>query len=78
MSTLELKDVLISRIAEIDDVQFLKAIKTILDTKTESQMLDLSAAQIQEIETSREDIAAGRFVDQSDLDNEIAAWLKGK
>lgn len=78
MSTLELKDVLISRIAEIDDVQFLKAIKTILDTKTESQVLALSAAQTQEIATSREDIAAGRFVDQSDLDHEIAAWLKGK
>ncbi|HWK58471.1 MAG TPA: hypothetical protein VNQ80_14095 [Parapedobacter sp.] len=76
MSTLELKDVLISRIAEIDDIQFLKAIKTILDTKTESQVLDLSAAQIQEIEASREGIAAGMFVDQSDLDDEIAEWLK--
>lgn len=78
MSALELKDLLISRIAEIDDVQFLKAIKTILDTKTESQTLELSRTQIQEIEASREEIAAGRFIEQSDLDSEIAAWLKGR
>ncbi len=68
MSALELKDLLISRIAEIDDVQFLKAIKTILDAKTESQVLDLSVAQIQEIEVSREDISTGRSIEQADLE----------
>ncbi len=78
MGTLELKDMLISRIAEIDDVQFLKAIKTILDTKTESQILALSEDQVREIEASREDVAAGRFVEQADLDTEITAWLKGR
>jgi len=76
MSTIELKDLLISRIAEIDDIQFLQAIKTILDTKTETQKLDLSDAQIQEIKASREDIIAGRFIEQSDLDTEMNAWLK--
>jgi len=76
MGTIELKDILISRIAEIDDVQFLKAIKTILDTKTGSHTLELSNAQIQEINASREEITAGRFVEQSDLDGEIAVWLK--
>lgn len=78
MSTLELKDMLISRIAEINDVQFLKAINTILDTKTESQILELSGGQVREIEASREDVAAGRFIEQTDLDTEITAWLKGR
>lgn len=78
MGTLELKEILISRIAEIDDVQFLKAIKTILDTKTEAQTLELSPAQVQEITASREDIAAGRFIEQADLDTEINTWLKGR
>lgn len=76
MSVLELKHLLISRIAEIDDIQFLKAIKTILDTKTESQILNLSADQIKEIEVSREDIRAGRFIEQADLVTEITEWLK--
>ncbi|MGK6351617.1 hypothetical protein [Parapedobacter sp. DT-150] len=78
MSTLELKDMLIHRIAEIDDVQFLKALKTILDTKTEAQTINLTQAQIQEIQASREDIAAGRFVEQDDLDAEFNTWLKRK
>jgi len=77
MGTLELKDILISRIAEIDDVQFLKAIKTILDTKTETQILELSPAQVQEIADSCEDVSAGHFIEQADLDTEINAWLKG-
>ncbi|MBK1441222.1 hypothetical protein JHJ32_14580 [Parapedobacter sp. ISTM3] len=76
MSTLELKDMLIHRIAEIDDVQFLEAIKTILDAKTETQAINLIQAQVQEIQASREDIAGGRFVDQDDLDTEYDAWRK--
>lgn len=78
MNTLELKDLLISRIAEIDDVRFLKAIKTILDAKTESQTLSLSRVQKQEIEASRKDINQGLFINQTDLDIEIAEWLKEK
>lgn len=66
-----MKNLLISRIAEIDDVQFLKAIKTILDTKTENSVMSLSETQLQEIEASRADIAAGRFIEQTDLDNEV-------
>ena len=67
---------LIKRIAEIDDVQFLEAIMTILDSKTESQILELSNAQVLEIEASREDVAEGRFIEQSDLDTEIEVWLR--
>ncbi len=33
MSAIELKKLLIHRIAEIDDVLFLKALKTIIETK---------------------------------------------
>lgn len=78
MSTLELKDLLIHRITEIDDVQFLKALKTILDTKTSAGMLELNDAQRQEIESSRVDIAQGKYIEQTDLDMEINAWLKRK
>lgn len=69
---------LISRITGIGDIQFLKAIKTILDTKTESQILELSGPQVREIETSRMDVAAGRIIEQTDLDTEVTAWLKGR
>jgi hypothetical protein len=35
MTMLELRNILIHRVSEINDIRFLKAIKTILDAKTE-------------------------------------------
>ena len=40
MTTIELKKVLIHRISEINDISYLKAIKTILDSKTETEKLE--------------------------------------
>jgi hypothetical protein len=42
MTTSELKNILIYRIAEIKDVSFLKALKTILDSKTETDVIQLT------------------------------------
>ena len=42
MTILGLKKQLINRIKEIDDESFLKAIKTILDSKSQSQILMLT------------------------------------
>ncbi len=75
MTAIELKKLLIHRIAEINDVSFLNAIKTILDTKTESQTLMLTAEQRQEIQESRRQIEQGQFINQVELDKEISEWL---
>jgi len=75
MTAIELKKLLIHRIAEINDVSFLNAIKTILDTKTESQTLMLTAEQRQEIQESRKQIEQGQFINQVELDKEISEWL---
>ena len=45
MTTTELKKALIHRITEIDDESFLNAIKTILETKSKSQILSLTDEQ---------------------------------
>lgn len=42
MTMLELKKILIHRISEINDIRFLKAIKTILDEKAEDTVLVLT------------------------------------
>lgn len=78
MSSVELKKILIQRIAEINDEQFLKAIRTILDTKVESEVMLLSEGQKLEIQESRKEIEAGKFVDQSGLEAEFGKWLKEK
>ena len=42
MTAIELKTLLIHRITEINDVSFLKALKTILDSKTETGVIQLT------------------------------------
>jgi hypothetical protein len=78
MTSVELKKILIRRIAEINDEQFLKAIVTILDSKVESDVKLLSEGQRSEIQESRKEIRAGKFIEQSDIEAEFGKWLKEK
>lgn len=78
MNTIELKNILISRITEIDDVSFLEAIKTILDTKANSEKLKLTSLQRDEICMSKIDIEQGRFVEHETFDKEVKKWLSEK
>jgi len=75
MTAIELKKLLIHRIAEINDVSFLKAIKTILDSKSESQTIALTSEQLYEIQESKMDIEQGLFIEQVELDKEFNKWL---
>ena len=78
MTTLELKKLLIHRIAEINDISFLKAVKTILESKTEPQVLLLSPDQRNEIMESKKEIEKGLFIEQENLDKEISRWANVK
>ena len=78
MTMLELKNILIHRISEINDIRFLKAIKTILDEKAEDTVLVLTEAQKQDIIQSRKEIKDGLFISNEELDKEIQAWLKAE
>ncbi|MGI6340035.1 MAG: hypothetical protein ACOXZV_11765 [Bacteroidales bacterium] len=78
MTTIELKKQLIHRISEIEDVNFLKALKTILDSKLNKGVLNLTAEQKDEIIESREDVKKGLVIDNALLDKEIKAWLNAR
>jgi hypothetical protein len=78
MTTIALKKLLINRIAEINDVSFLNAIKTILDTKAQTQTLSLTPEQRFEIIESQKEIESGLFVEQVELDKEFNKWLNEK
>lgn len=78
MSSIELKKLLIHRIAEIDDVSFLMALKTILDSKTKSKIISLTQEQKDEITASKKEIDQGFFIEQVELDNEFDKWLSAK
>lgn len=78
MKTAELKHLLIHRISEIEDRSFLQAIKTILDSKANQEVISLNKEQVADIIASKQEIEAGLFVSQEDLDKEVKTWLNGK
>jgi hypothetical protein len=78
MTTIELKKQLIHRISEIEDTNFLKALKTILDSKVNEGILYLTAEQRDEIIASREDVEKGHVIENALLDKEIKAWLNAR
>ena len=78
MTAVDLKNILIHKIAEIDDISFLKAIKTILDSKTNNEILNLTDKQRDDIIASKKEIESGLFVDDKDIDKEIKEWASAK
>jgi len=78
MKTVELKNILIHRIAEINDKSFLQAIKTILDSKSESKVLTLTPEQRNEIIASKKEVEQGLYIENDELEKEIDGWLNTK
>jgi uncharacterized protein YktA (UPF0223 family) len=74
MTILELKKLLIHRITEINDISFLKAVKTILESKTDTEVLLLSPDQRNEIMESKKEIEKGLYIEQKNLDKKISRW----
>ena len=78
MTAIELKTLLIHRISEIDDVSFLKAIKTILDSKIETGIIQLTPNQLDDIIASKKEIEKGMFIEHGQLDKEVMQWLNAR
>jgi hypothetical protein len=75
MTTVELKNLLINRIAEINDKSFLSAIKTIIDTKSESTIYKTTPEQRRRIKEGREQLAKGEGIPNELVEKEIDQWL---
>jgi len=75
MTTVELKTLIIHRISEINDTSFLKALKTILDTKTEKGVIQLTKEQLDDIIASKKEVEKGLFIENTVLDKEVRQWL---
>ncbi len=76
MSTLELKSILIKRISEINDNSFLEAIMTILDSKIDSNIYQLTQKQQKAIIESKRQVANGEFFSNDQINQEFQEWLK--
>ncbi|GEL09358.1 hypothetical protein SAMN05192550_1646 [Flavobacterium glycines] len=85
MSAIELKNLLISKIAGIDDEAFLSAINTILDTKAKNtennnpdlqKIIILTEQQKKEIQNSQKEYSEGHYVDNDSVNEEMEKWLR--
>jgi hypothetical protein len=78
MNTIELRKELINRISHIEDVDFLNAIKTILDYKKAEQFIYLTKQDEEELLRASEDGNAGHYTLHSEMDKKVEEWLKEK
>jgi hypothetical protein len=78
MTTVELKKVLIRKIAGINDENFLNALKTIIDLKSEPYIYKTTPEQRKQIQQSQSQIAKGEFFTDEQVESEINKWLKEK
>ena len=75
MSTIELKNILISKIAEINDEAFLIALNTIIESKTRDVII-LSQEQKLVIKNSQKEYLEGQFHTNDSVNEEMEKWLQ--
>jgi predicted transcriptional regulator len=78
MTTIELKDILIHKIAAINDKSFLAAMNTIIDTKSEKLIYRTTPEQRQRIKEGQEQLARGESLSNDQVEAEIDKWLGEK
>jgi hypothetical protein len=78
MTAIQLKTLLIHRISEINDVSFLKALKTILDSKTDTGVIQLTQEQLDDIIASKKEIEQGLFIENNAFEKEVKQWLNAR
>ena len=75
MNTIQLKQELIYRISRIEDIDFLNAIKTILDYKKKENFIELTADQEKELLFASKEGKKGKVKSQSKMDQKVEEWL---
>jgi hypothetical protein len=78
MSTIELRKHIIKKLSLIDDDSFLKAIKTIIESKVNEGVYQLSDFQKKRIESARSQLKKGQTISNDDLQKEVGQWLNSK
>lgn len=78
MTTIALREALITKISSIDDIHFLEAIQTFMDTKSVYGTLELDEELMDDIRASRKEIQEGKLIESKELEKEVKKWLKEK
>jgi len=75
MTTIELKDILLHKIAAINDKSFLAAMNTIIDTKSENLIFKTTPEQKLRVKAAQEQIARGEGISNDQVVADIDKWL---
>ncbi|MEI6885950.1 MAG: hypothetical protein WCO02_15765 [Bacteroidota bacterium] len=78
MSTVELRHLITEYLSQIDDVSFLKAIKTIIESKVSDGIYKLSDDQKKRVEQAREQIRKRQTISDKEVQKEVDLWLNSK
>lgn len=78
MNTFQLKQELIHKISSIEDIEFLNAIKTILDYKTKDSFIELTSDLEEELLHASKEGQQGNVISQSELDKKVEQWLNDR
>lgn len=78
MDAITLKNKITEQIFQIQDVEFLNALKTIIQGKISNEVYVLSDFEKERIESARKDVENGNTIPHDQLQNEIEAWLNSK
>jgi hypothetical protein len=78
MTTIELKDILIHKIAAINDKSFLAAMNTIVDTKSDKLIYKTTPEQKLKVKAAQEQFARGEAISNDQVEATIDKWLSEK
>ena len=78
MSTSELRHIITEHLSNIEDVSFLNALKTILESKLSESEYKLSNYQKDRIKLARVQLKNRQTISHEELQREITRWLNSK
>ncbi len=78
MSTIELRHIINEHLSHIEDISFLNAIKTIIESKVSDGIYKLSNYQKDRINSARLQLKNRQTISHEDLQKEINQWLDSK
>jgi hypothetical protein len=78
MSTIELRHIITEHISHIDDLPFLNALKTIIESKVTEGIFTLSEYEKKRIDLARQDLKMGKTIEHEDLQKELNRWLNAR
>lgn len=76
MKSQRLKDDIIGRLSDIEDIHLLESIRSLIDSATMAGSIILTPGQLAEIASSKKDIDKGSFIENKILNREVKTWLK--